>query len=89
MDDSSFSGETIRFPVLCHYKIIAEDHEGVQSAIEKIFLEVNMRVRFEKGHHSARGKYVAFNADVMIHSLELMRHIDRELRKIPGVKLVL
>ena len=84
-----FSGENIQFPVICHYKIISEDHEGVQSAIEKVFLEINIRVRFEKGRHSDSGKYVTFNADVLIHSLELMRHIDRALRKIEGVKLVL
>ena len=84
-----FSGENIQFPVVCHYKIISEDHEGVQSAIEKVFLEVNIRVRFEKGRHSDHGKYVTFNADVLIHSLELMRHIDRALRQIEGVKLVL
>ena len=85
----NFSGESIRFPVLCHYKIIAEDHEGVQSSIEKVFLEVNIRVRFERGHHSDRGKYITFNADVLIHSLQLMRHIDAALRKIEGVKFVL
>ncbi len=87
MDD--FSSESIQFPVICHYKIISEDHEGVQTAIEKVFLEVNIRVRFEKGRHSDHGKYVTFNADILIHSLELMRHIDRELKKIEGVKLVL
>ncbi len=85
----SFQAENIRFPVLCHYKIIAEDHEGIQSAIEKVFLEVNIRVRFEKGRHSVQGKYVTFNADVLIHSLELMRLIDQALRRIEGVKLVL
>lgn len=81
--------EDIQFPVLCHYKIIAEEHEGVQTAIEKVFLEVNIRVRFEKGRHSDGGKYVTFNADVLIHSLELMQHIDRALRRIQGVKFVL
>ena len=87
MDNNS--SENIQFPVICHYKIISEDHEGVQSAIEKVFLEVNIRVRFEKGRHSGQGKYVTFNADVLIHSLELMHHVDRELRKIEGVKFVL
>ena len=84
-----FLGENIQFPVVCHYKIISEDRQGVQSSIEKVFLEVNIRVRFEKGHHSDHGKYVTFNADILIHSLELMRHIDGELRKIEGVKFVL
>ena len=87
MDEAN--SENIRFPVICHYKIISEDHEGVQSSIEKVFLDVNIRVRFEKGRHSDGGKYVTFNADVMIHSLELMRLIDRALRRIEGVKFVL
>ncbi len=87
MDESN--SENIRFPVVCHYKIISEDHEGVQSSIEKVFLDVNIRVRFEKGRHSDHGKYVTFNADVMIHSLELMRLIDGALRRIEGVKFVL
>lgn len=84
-----YKPEDIQFPVVCHYKIIAVDHEGVQSAIEKVFLEVNIRVRFEKGHQSGGGKYVTFNADILIHTLELMRHIDREIKKIEGVKVVL
>jgi putative lipoic acid-binding regulatory protein len=61
----------------------------VQSAIEEVFLGVNIPVRFLKGRHSDEGKYATFNADVTIHSLELMRIIDRALRKIEGVKLVL
>ena len=85
----NFSPENIQFPVICHYKIIAENHDGVQGSIEKVFLEVNIRVRFQEGHHSDTGKYVTFNADIMIYSLELMHHIDRELRKIQGVKFVL
>ena len=83
------SAESIRFPVVCHYKIIAEDHEGVQSAIEKVFFEVNIRARFEKGRLSDHGKYATFNADILIHSLALMHHIDHALRKIEGVKIVL
>ncbi len=85
----NFSADSIRFPVTCHYKIIAEDHEGVQSAIEKVFLEVNIRARFEKGRLSDQGKYATFNADVLIHSLALMHLIDRALRRIEGVKIVL
>jgi putative lipoic acid-binding regulatory protein len=81
--------EEIKFPVLCYYKVIAVDRPGMQSDIEKVFLEVNIRARFTKGHLSEHEKYVAYNAEVMIHSLELMRYIDRALRAIDGVKLVL
>ncbi len=81
--------EDIQFPVLCHYKVISIDRDGMQSDIEKVFLEVNIRVRFQRGHNSENEKYVTYNADVMIHSLELMRYIDRALKAIDGVKIVL
>jgi putative lipoic acid-binding regulatory protein len=81
--------EDIQFPVTCFFKVIAVDRPGMQSDLEKVFLEVNIRVRFEKGHYSANEKYIAYNAEVVIHSLELMRYIDRALRAIDGVKLVL
>lgn len=81
--------EEIKFPVVCYYKVIAVDREGMLADIEKVFLEVNIRVRFSKGHLSKNEKYAAYNAEVLIHSLELMRYIDRALRGIDGVKLVL
>lgn len=84
-----FNPENIQFPVICHYKIIAEDRPGIQAEIEKVFTEVNIQVHFEKGHHSETGTYVTFNSSVKIHSLELMRFIDRAIREIKGVKVVL
>ena len=81
--------ESIRFPVLCHYKIIAEDIPGLQVEIDKVFAGMNIRVSFTRSGRSDRGKYVTYSADVMMHSLELMRFVDRALRAIKGVKLVL
>lgn len=81
--------EDIRFPVVCHYKIIAEDVPGLQKVVEGIFAEVNIVVSLKRSGRSDRGKYVTYSADVTMHSLELMRHVDRSIRAVKGVKLVL
>ncbi len=81
--------EDIRFPVNCHYKIIAEDVPGLAAEIEKIFAEVNIEARFSRTGRSDRGKYVTYSAEITIHSLELMRFIDTAVRKLKGVKVVL
>lgn len=89
MDQDELFSKFIKFPVVCHYKVIAEDREDMKLLIERVFAEVNMRVEFKAGSKSAKGKYVTYNADVTIHSLELMKHIDKGLRMIRGVKVVL
>ncbi len=89
MTPGGLSSEDIKFPVMCHYKIIAEDLVGVKEAIEKVFLEVNIEAEVTRGRESEMGKYIAFNADVLIHSLKLMRYIDKGLKGIKGVKVVL
>lgn len=81
--------EDIRFPVVCHYKIIAEDRAALKDQIESVFREVNISVTFLRTGRSDRGKYVTYSADVLIHSLSLMRFIDKALRAIKGVRLVL
>lgn len=83
------SDQEIQFPVQCQYKIICEDREGIQSAVEKVFLAADLPVTFKTGNRSDGGKYLTLNADVLIRSLERMRSIDRSLRQISGVKFIL
>ncbi len=83
------ASENIKFPVLCHYKIIAKDRPAMLEEIESVFSQVNIVTNVERGNLSEGGHYVTFNASVTIHSLELMRYLDKALRAIDGVKIVL
>ncbi len=79
----------IEFPVDCHFKVIAEELNGIQSAIETALMNLGVSSPLPTGNRSAGGKYVTFNVTVRVGSREQMNQIDAELRKIPGVKMVL
>jgi putative lipoic acid-binding regulatory protein len=84
-----FEGEEIKFPVLCYYKVIAEDLPGMEFIIETVLIENHVKTPAVKGNRSAGGKYVTYNIEVFVNSLETMNAIDAALRNIKGVRMVL
>jgi putative lipoic acid-binding regulatory protein len=84
-----FGDEEIQFPVLCYYKVIAEDIAGMEFVIETTLLELHVKTPAVKGNRSSGGKYVTYNIEVFVNSLETMNAIDAALRNIKGVKMVL
>jgi putative lipoic acid-binding regulatory protein len=89
VSEDVFGGQPLRFPVDCHYKIIAEDTEDVRVRIEIVLQELGISARLLQGNHSSQGKYVTFNFDWTLQSKEEMDLIDARLRVIPGVRVVL
>ena len=88
MNEDVFGGEKLKFPVECHYKIIAEG-DGVRVLIEIALGELGITAPLVTGNHSSHGKYVTFNFDWTVESQEAMDRIDARLRAIPGVRIVL
>lgn len=84
-----FDNEKIKFPVDCHYKIIAENIPGIDRQIIETLKNHGVNSPLTKSGHSDQGHYISFSADITMHSLESMRLLDRALRSIPGVKMVL
>lgn len=85
----AFEGEEIQFPVLCYYKVIAEDLPGMEFIIETTLIENHVKTPAIKGNRSSGGKYVTYNIEVYVNSLETMNKIDAALRAIKGVRMVL
>jgi putative lipoic acid-binding regulatory protein len=85
----SFEGEKINFPVLCYYKVIAEDIAGMEFVIETVLRELHVKSPPIQGNKSAGGKYITYNIEVFVNSLETMNAIDNALRNIKGVRMVL
>lgn len=83
------NSQQLEFPVLCHFKVIAEDCQGMGFVIETVLLELGVQSPVERGNASSRGKYVTYNIDIRVESPEQMRRIDEELRRIQGVRMVL
>lgn len=85
----SFEGEKINFPVMCYYKVIAEDLPGMEFIIETVLIENHVKSPAIQGNKSAGGKYITYNIEVYVNSLETMNAIDAALRNIKGVRMVL
>lgn len=81
--------KTIAFPVLCHYKIIAENDAGVERQIRQVLKDFGIQRPLRIGRRSTKGKYQAYNVEVVVNSKAFMEKLDAALREIPGVKWVL
>ncbi len=55
----------------------------------KVLMELGVHDPLEKANVSTQGKYVSFGVSTVVDSREAMERIDRELRLIEGVKMVL
>ena len=77
------------FPLECHFRVIAEKSENMKFVIETVLLEIGITSPVEKANTSAGGKYMSFNISTLVPSREIMERIDRELRLIQGVKMVM
>lgn len=79
----------LKFPVECCFKIIASKRPGLQAEIEKELRALGVCDPVESGNTSQKGSYQTFNVTTEVKSGEEMRTIDRRLRGIAGVKMVM
>ena len=79
----------LEFPVTCHFKVIAEDLDGMDFVIETVLIELGVSDPVTSGNRSSTGKYVTYNVSVVVDSRDAMNRIDQALREIQGVKMVL
>ena len=84
-----FGDEELKFPLNCHYRIVAENVPGIRDALERVLGELKITAALRDGHYSAKGAYLTFNFDVEVPSQEVMNKIDAAIRKTPHVKMVL
>lgn len=84
-----FENESLKFPLKCHYKVIAEDIQGLDFVLETVLLELKVNAPVGKGNKSDGGKYVTYNIEIMVDSMEMMNKIDAALRNVRGVRMVL
>jgi putative lipoic acid-binding regulatory protein len=79
----------LEFPVECHFRVVAHNQEGMAFVIETVLMELGVTSPVEPANLSAGGKYASFNISTVVESREQMSRIDRELRAIAGVRMVL
>jgi putative lipoic acid-binding regulatory protein len=79
----------LEFPLECHFRIITERVENMHFVIETVLMGLGVSAPVEQGNSSGAGNYVSYAVSTMVDSLDAMNAIDRELRLIQGVKMVL
>ncbi|MEM7394551.1 MAG: DUF493 family protein [Verrucomicrobiota bacterium] len=86
---SSFDGAELEFPLECHFRIVAENLDNMYFTIETVLLGLGITDPLEPAHVSGKGNYASFAFSTIVPSRLVMEHIDRELRAIVGVKMVM
>ena len=70
-------------------RVIAEAVEGMSGRIEEALQAHGFALAIESGNRSAGGKYISYPLSLRMESLEQMQAVDRTLRALRGVKMVL
>ena len=79
----------LKFPLECHFRVIAVNEGNIHGAIESVVKNLGIKAPVSKANTSAKGKYGSFNISTTVESRESMNRIDRELRRIQGVRMVM
>lgn len=82
-------GYELIFPLTCQFRVIAEAREGMAFVIETVLMQLGVTAPLENGFDSAQGRYHSYHVTTVVHSREEMNRIDKELRLIEGVRMVL
>ncbi len=77
----------IEYPCTWAFKIIGSDPAQITDTII-VMLEA-FEYQFSESRHSRTGKYTSFNLSVHVRSEEERNTIFRNLKRIPGVKMIL
>lgn len=89
MDEKQNQAPELKFPLQCHFRIVAEDRPGIQSELEKALRDLKIQNPLNPGNRSSQGRYLTFTADIHVESREMMNRIDAAFRAVKGVKMVL
>ena len=78
------------FPTTCHFKVITVSLEGIHLLLNKA-LETNgiNNRKFQPSAQSKNGKYMSYEIALELQTHDEMVRLDRDLRGIDGVKMVL
>ena len=85
-------GDSVKYPVRFDLKAIIEasiSPEESITSLESVFIKHKVPFSNWRQKSSSGGKYISYNVSVVVDSRETMNHIDRQLRNIVGVKMVM
>ena len=77
----------LKFPAECHLSVVTDGREGTEAALRAAL--VPYAVTSAPAAGKASGKYTAWRVSVSVASRDELHALDRALRALPGVRMVL
>ncbi len=77
------------YPAVCHLSIIADSREGFHGAAGRVLAGYEVVSPLSEGGGTPSGRHRALRVSVQVASREELEALDRDLRTLPGVRMVL
>jgi putative lipoic acid-binding regulatory protein len=77
------------YPVECHFRIIVEQAFAKEDDLKQILSASEVTAPLAPGSVSSGGKYRSLQVGVRVHGREEMDRLDRAIRAVPGVRMLL
>lgn len=86
---SVFPMAELHFPVVAHHRIIVNAAEKDASVTAGLFSAFELVEPITETRTSSGGKYAVFAVSVRFQNREEMERFDEQLKRVPGLKMVL
>ncbi len=77
------------YPAVCHLSIIAEARTEIGAALRAALAPYELVAPLEDGGATASRRYRALRVSVALASREAHEALDRDVRAVPGVRMIL
>ena len=81
--------QQLQYPVECHMSVIVESgREGTERALQDALVAFKVTAPLSKGATVSSGRYHAWRVTVKVNSSEELHAVDKILRAVKGVRMV-
>jgi putative lipoic acid-binding regulatory protein len=77
------------YPAVCHFRIIVTAEFPGAEALQPVLAQSEVTAALQPGKVSGGGKFCSWQVSVRVHDRAEMVRLDRELRAVTGVRMVL
>ena len=79
----------LKFPVVAHHRLICDATRRDDAATAAMFAGFELVEPVAESRASAGGKYISYSLSVRLKDREEMARLDEQLKRVPGLKMVL
>ena len=87
--DSMSDSIELKFPVTAHHRVIVTAGAKDLAAMRRLFAGFELVEPIVEAHESSGGRYASFAVSVRFRDQGEMSRFDDQLKRVPGLKMVL